>query len=50
VFGDYQLALSVRALEGRARVERDPTAVAAIASTIRGRYDFGREDVANYMS
>jgi hydroxymethylpyrimidine pyrophosphatase-like HAD family hydrolase len=43
VFGDYQLAVSVRALESRARVERDPTATAAIASTIRGRYDFGRE-------
>ncbi len=39
VFGDYALALEVRALEDRTHRERDVTAVAAIASTIRGRYD-----------
>lgn len=39
VFGDYQLALEVHALEERSRDERDPAAVAAIASAIRGRYD-----------
>jgi hydroxymethylpyrimidine pyrophosphatase-like HAD family hydrolase len=39
VFGDYKLALEVHALEGRSRDERDPSAVSAIASAIRGRYD-----------
>ena len=39
VFGDYPLALTVAALERRARDERDASAVPAIASAIRGRYD-----------
>ena len=39
VFGDYTLALEVHALEGRSKDDRDPSAVAAIASAIRGRYD-----------
>ena len=46
VFGDYQLALEVHALEVRARDQRDPAAVSAIASAIRGRYDLtAGEDV-----
>lgn len=44
VFGDYQLALEVRTLEERSRDERDPAAVAAIASAIRGRYDLTSDD------
>ena len=39
VFGDYKFALDVHALEGRSRDDRDPSAVSAIASAIRGRYD-----------
>lgn len=39
VFGDCPLALAVHALEERCRDERDSTAVPAIASAIRGRYD-----------
>lgn len=44
VFGDYQLALEVHALEERSRDERDPAAVAAIASAVRGRYDLTSDD------
>jgi hydroxymethylpyrimidine pyrophosphatase-like HAD family hydrolase len=40
VFGDYALALEVGAAEARWRDERDPAAVSAIASAVRGRYDF----------
>ena len=43
VFGDYQLALDIHALEGRSRDEHDPAAVAAIASAIRGRYDLATD-------
>jgi len=39
VFGDYTLALQVQLLEERSRDERDPTAMAGIASAVRGRYD-----------
>jgi hydroxymethylpyrimidine pyrophosphatase-like HAD family hydrolase len=39
VFGDYPLALEVGAAEDRCRDERDPAAVSAIASAVRGRYD-----------
>lgn len=39
VFGDYPLALEVTALERRSRDERDPSAIFAIASAIRGRYE-----------
>jgi hypothetical protein len=47
VFGDYPLALTVEALEERCRTEQDHHAVAAIASTIRGRYDLTEdEDIA----
>ena len=45
VFGDYPLALEIRALEERSRDERDRAAVAAIASAIRGRYDLTSDDV-----
>jgi hypothetical protein len=46
VFGDYQLALEVQALEARVRHEHDPAAISAIASAIRGRYDLtDNEDV-----
>jgi hypothetical protein len=44
VFGDYKLALEVHALEGRSRDDRDPWAVSAIASAIRGRYDLTPAD------
>lgn len=39
VFGDYPLALTVATLEQRVRDEHDPSAVPAIASAVRGRYD-----------
>ena len=44
VFGDYQLALEVHALETRSREESDAGAVAAIGSVIRGRYDLAADD------
>ena len=44
VFGDYQLALEVHALEERSRDQRDPAAMAAVASAIRGRYDLTTDD------
>lgn len=44
VFGDYQLALEVHALETRSREESDAGAVAAIGSVIRGRYDLTAND------
>jgi hypothetical protein len=39
VFGDYQIAHDVQALETRLREENDTSAIPAIASAIRGRYD-----------
>jgi hydroxymethylpyrimidine pyrophosphatase-like HAD family hydrolase len=47
VFGDYPLALSVRALEDRSRQEHDSAAVPAIASTIRGRYDLAHDEAGS---
>lgn len=47
VFGDYPLALSVRTLEERCRDERDSTAVSAIGSTIRGRYDLAHDEAGS---
>jgi hydroxymethylpyrimidine pyrophosphatase-like HAD family hydrolase len=46
VFGDYQLALEVHALELRLRDEGDSAAVSAIASAIRGRYDLTPDEDA----
>lgn len=48
VFGDYPLGLAVHALEGRCRDERDPSAVSAIASAIRGRYDLTPDEEIPY--
>ena len=50
VFGDYPLAEEIRRLEGRSRDEQDPTAVAAIASAIRGRYDLTSDEIARAVA